>query len=179
MPKAATESDGTGGARAPAEGTGDGARGAGAPAEGNETGDGARTEGTPAEGTGDGARGAGAPAEERAEAINTKRAEIARGLRTRLDASGGVKWQEVTSSHDDTLLLQRALTKLGHNPRNNNDGKWGSTTRGAVIAFQRANGLTADGKPGNATFTKLAKVMEQSSGTTETTETVPAGSADT
>lgn len=51
-------------------------------------------------------------------------------------------------SGGDVLLLQQALGVL-------TDGDFGPTTKAAVIAFQRANGLIADGVAGERTQDKL------------------------
>ena len=50
--------------------------------------------------------------------------------------------------------IQRRLQQLGFNI-GTIDGKLGRKTRNAIKAFQRANGLTADGKIGNKTLKKL------------------------
>ena len=50
--------------------------------------------------------------------------------------------------------LQRILTSLGYNP-GSIDGIFGQGTQNAVIAFQRANGLSPDGIVGSATWTAL------------------------
>lgn len=50
--------------------------------------------------------------------------------------------------------LQTRLKQLGY-LTGSVDGDFGSATKTAVIAFQKANGLTADGKAGTATLNKL------------------------
>lgn len=50
--------------------------------------------------------------------------------------------------------LQKRLKELGY-LTGSVDGDFGSATKTAVIAFQRNNGLTADGKAGTATLNKL------------------------
>lgn len=50
--------------------------------------------------------------------------------------------------------LQTQLKKLGYY-NGSIDGSFGAGTKAAVIAFQSKNGLTADGKAGNATLNKL------------------------
>lgn len=61
---------------------------------------------------------------------------------------------EYGSRGSDVLKLQKALLELGFDP-NGTDGKFGSGTKKAVIAYQKSRGLTADGKAGNKTLTKL------------------------
>ncbi|MBR4081559.1 MAG: peptidoglycan-binding protein [Clostridia bacterium] len=51
-------------------------------------------------------------------------------------------------------LLQKALNKLGYSC-GSADGKFGTGTRNAVIRFQRANGLTADGAAGVNTLKRI------------------------
>lgn len=54
----------------------------------------------------------------------------------------------------DVTRLQQALTNRGFNPQGI-DGAFGNNTRAAVMAFQRAQGLTADGIVGPDTSEKL------------------------
>jgi peptidoglycan hydrolase-like protein with peptidoglycan-binding domain len=49
------------------------------------------------------------------------------------------------------VALQKALTKLGYTP-GTADGKFGSATTQAVIAFQKAKGLPEDGVAGAKTL---------------------------
>ena len=51
--------------------------------------------------------------------------------------------------------VQERLNELGANPRLATDGNFGPLTEAAVIAFQRANGLTADGVVGPNTWNAL------------------------
>ncbi len=53
------------------------------------------------------------------------------------------------------VQLQEALVNAGYNP-NGVDGSFGPGTRAALIAFQRANGLVADGIAGPNTWRALA-----------------------
>ena len=55
-----------------------------------------------------------------------------------------------------TQLIQSMLYCRGYNP-NGIDGIFGSGTEAAVKAFQRDNGLSADGIVGKNTFEKLFK----------------------
>ncbi|MDP2269197.1 MAG: peptidoglycan-binding domain-containing protein [Archangium sp.] len=58
------------------------------------------------------------------------------------------------SRGSDVTRLQQALTTRGFNPRGV-DGAFGNNTRAAVIAFQRAQGITADGIVGPDTSQRL------------------------
>ena len=51
--------------------------------------------------------------------------------------------------------LQQRLIELGYLKKGQDDGSYGNQTSTAVRAFQRANGLTADGVAGKATLTHL------------------------
>ena len=61
---------------------------------------------------------------------------------------------QLGSSGDRVRVLQRALTALGFNP-GTADGNFGTGTETAVKAFQATVGLTADGKAGKNTLSKL------------------------
>lgn len=61
---------------------------------------------------------------------------------------------EFGSRGSEVLKLQKALLSLGFDP-NGTDGKFGRGTEDAVKAYQQARGLTADGKAGTQTLTKL------------------------
>ena len=54
--------------------------------------------------------------------------------------------------------LQQALNSLGFSA-GSADGRFGAGTQQAVTAFQRAQKLTADGKAGKATLTRLEQVL--------------------
>ena len=58
------------------------------------------------------------------------------------------------SSGPDVLTLQTTLKQLGFDP-NGVDGTFGPGTQAAVIAFQKAKGLTADGMVGPNTMAAL------------------------
>ena len=59
-------------------------------------------------------------------------------------------------SGEDVQDVQRTLLSLGYDlGASGMDGRFGSATRAAVTAFQRANGLAADGVVGPATWQML------------------------
>ena len=58
------------------------------------------------------------------------------------------------SKGDDVTYCQERLKALGFDP-GTIDGKFGSKTKAAVEAFQRANGLGVDGVVGPLTWEKL------------------------
>ena len=76
---------------------------------------------------------------------------------------------EFGSRGTEVLKLQKALLQLGFNP-NGTDGKFGRGTQQAVIQYQTASGLTADGKAGTQTLTRLYAEVS------ETTVDEPSGS---
>ncbi|MNI33670.1 putative peptidoglycan binding domain protein [compost metagenome] len=55
-------------------------------------------------------------------------------------------------------ILQDALNRLGYNT-GTIDGIFGANTRNAVVNFQRANGLGADGVVGCATWTRITQLI--------------------
>ena len=80
---------------------------------------------------------------------------------------------EFGSRGSDVLKLQKALLSVGYDP-NGTDGKFGRGTENAVKAYQKARGLTADGKAGNLTLSRLYGEVENggsasSDGSTPTT----------
>ena len=58
------------------------------------------------------------------------------------------------STGDSVRALQRALKSKGYY-KGTVDSKFGQKTRSAVYRYQKAIGITADGKPGNKTLTAL------------------------
>lgn len=79
---------------------------------------------------------------------------------TRTSASSSVL--KVGSTGTKVKTLQKNLTKLGYST-NGTDGIFGNDTKKAVIAFQKAYGLTADGIVGSATQKAIKKVLETNS----------------
>lgn len=67
------------------------------------------------------------------------------------------------SRGDRVKLLQKALNDLGYSA-GSADGKFGSGTQRAVVAFQQSNGLGADGLAGTKTLKKIEALL--SGGTT-------------
>lgn len=66
-----------------------------------------------------------------------------------------------TLNRMDSIIrgLQSNLNKLGYNV-GSIDGVFGNSTKNAVIAFQKDNGLVADGIPGKNTFSKIEEVIK-------------------
>ena len=72
---------------------------------------------------------------------------------------------EYGSEGDEVKKLQQKLKELGY-LSGSADGKFGAATEAAVIAFQKNNNLTADGKAGTATQNKLySGTAKKSTGT--------------
>lgn len=63
------------------------------------------------------------------------------------------------SRGDEVKELQQNLTTLGYDTKGT-DGIFGSDTEAAVIAFQKAYSLSADGKAGPATQSAIAKALD-------------------
>lgn len=70
---------------------------------------------------------------------------------------------EMGSEGPAVRALQERLKKLGY-LKGSVDGSYGEATRAAVLAFQQNNGLTADGKAGNATLNKVYSDDARSAG---------------
>lgn len=68
------------------------------------------------------------------------------------------------SSGDWVRFLQSYLNGVSGIPDQTVDGKFGPTTQKAVIAFQTQQGLTADGKVGSITWSRLIQVFNQQLG---------------
>ncbi len=83
------------------------------------------------------------------------------------------------SRGDRVKLLQKALNQLGYSA-GSADGKFGSGTQRAVVAFQRANGLTADGLAGTKTLKKIEALLSGGTSSGGSTTTTPdSGSSNT
>ncbi len=67
------------------------------------------------------------------------------------------------SSGDDVKKIQQRLSSWGYY-KGDIDGVFGSATETAVKAFQKNNGLTADGVVGSATAAKIGISLSGSSG---------------
>ncbi len=63
------------------------------------------------------------------------------------------------STGDWVRFLQSYLNGVSGVPKQTVDGIFGSATTNAVVAFQRQQGLTADGLVGNTTWTRLRTVF--------------------
>ena len=77
---------------------------------------------------------------------------------------------EVGSSGSDVTAVQKKLIGWGY-LEGSADGRYGERTRDAVLAFQRKNGLAADGRVGPATAAAMGVTLSASGGS------VAAGSA--
>ena len=73
-------------------------------------------------------------------------------------------------------VLQSCLIRLKY-LNGHADGKFGPKTEKAVQAFQKSNGLTADGLAGQKTLTKLEAVINGKTSKTETSPSAPAPTA--
>ena len=78
-------------------------------------------------------------------------------------ATNSAETLQYGSEGADVTKLQKKLQDLGY-LAGNADGKFGVATEAAVIAFQRNNNLTADGKAGTATQSKLYSGTANKSG---------------
>lgn len=72
--------------------------------------------------------------------------------------SGNYDKLEYGSKGTRVTLLQQALNQLGFSA-GKVDGRYGTGTQQAVTAFQRAQGLSADGKAGKQTLQRMEKVL--------------------
>ncbi len=78
-----------------------------------------------------------------------------------VDLAAGEKLQQGDTG-DTVTQLQQGLTALGFEP-GTADGDFGPTTEAAVVAFQNANGLAADGVVGTNTVTALNAALAKQS----------------
>jgi Protein of unknown function (DUF3300)/Putative peptidoglycan binding domain len=67
----------------------------------------------------------------------------------------------VEGCDEEVRSLQQALNSLGASPQLAVDGQFGSGTREALRAFQKAAGLVADGVPGPATKAAIRQKLDQ------------------
>ncbi|MEA4928736.1 MAG: peptidoglycan-binding protein [Candidatus Limiplasma sp.] len=81
-------------------------------------------------------------------------------------------------SGDRVTTLQTALVKLGYEI-GGVDGRFGAATRKAVIAFQKANGLTADGLAGTKTQNILYTKADAATSTSTSTDTTDTSTSST
>lgn len=81
---------------------------------------------------------------------------------------------KVGSQGDEVRAIQQKLADLGYGVKV--DGIYGSATKKAVIAFQKANGLTADGIAGQKTLAALGISGGSSGGSGSSGSVSPIGS---
>ena len=74
--------------------------------------------------------------------------------------------------------LQKNLTKLGYNTKGI-DGVFGKGTKNAVLAFQKAYGLKADGIVGKKTQDAIKKALKKGAGQTEKIDYKPSSNSKT
>jgi len=86
------------------------------------------------------------------EALNQANAEKERSTRKKVSTEA--------KSRPNIKQIQAALANAGFNP-GAIDGRMGRQTRDAIRAFQRANGLTADGKVGKQTWKLLRDYLSK------------------
>ncbi len=82
----------------------------------------------------------------------------------------GISLREGSKETAAVRLLQQKLKSLGYY-KGSVDGSFGSGTTDAVKAFQRGNGLTADGVAGGSTFNKLFSSSAKTAAQTRPTPT--------
>ena len=75
---------------------------------------------------------------------------------------------EVGSSGANVTKVQNRLIQYGY-MTGSADGKYGEKTRDAVILFQKRNGLTVDGRVGNATAAALGVTLTSSTSSSSST----------
>ena len=92
------------------------------------------------------------------EEINHLREALAEVLQEK-ESTGQLKTSSPKVGKPSTKDIQTALKNAGFNP-GAIDGKMGNQTREAIKAFQKANGLVADGKVGPKTWSILSNYIE-------------------
>ena len=80
------------------------------------------------------------------------------GTASPLTLPEGTKLRRGEGDPDLVAQLQRALTAAGYDP-GSDDGNYGRRTEAAVVAFQQANDLSADGVVGPATAAALKSAL--------------------
>jgi peptidoglycan hydrolase-like protein with peptidoglycan-binding domain len=103
--------------------------------------------------------------------VQQKDAEID-GLRQALSKTTEEKYNQIKESAAASQVptpaqIQKALKNAGFDP-GEADGKLGRQTRSAIRDFQKANGLTADGKVGPKTWNELAKYAQSNADKVQT-----------
>lgn len=81
--------------------------------------------------------------------------------------SGNYATLEYADKGSRVKLLQQALKQLGYYT-GSIDSKFGAGTQRAVVAFQKAQKLTADGKAGKKTLQRIEKLLDGGSSPTPT-----------
>ncbi len=77
-----------------------------------------------------------------------------------LESKAAARTLKVGSKGDDVKRLQENLNTLGYNA-GKPDGIFGNGTKNAVIAFQKAKGLTADGIVGTGTQNAITRALNE------------------
>ena len=85
-------------------------------------------------------------------------------IRSAIAAVDAASMLKEGSRGDAVKALQQKLIALGY-LSGSADGVFGASTKAAVIAFQKAKGLTADGAAGSATLTALNAAYQSGAGT--------------
>jgi peptidoglycan hydrolase-like protein with peptidoglycan-binding domain len=102
--------------------------------------------------------------------VQQKDAEI-EGLRQALSKTTEEKYNQMKESAATVLVptplqIQKSLKNAGFDP-GEIDGKLGRQARKAIRDFQKANGLTADGKVGPKTWNELLKYADKAEAVSE------------
>ncbi len=94
------------------------------------------------------------------EDINSLRESLSKEKEEAALAAGSKKQVSEVKSRPNIKQIQMALKNAGYNP-GPVDGKMGRQTKDALKAFQKANGLSPDGKTGKQTWELLRKYLYQ------------------